>query len=147
MTNILADKLTYFRNPNFKKKKRYSANRNPHIGENALSIEIANYLKAKTLTGELFGTWTKIAHETSSSSLEYGILMRNMGKNSGAADFIFVTDKSHLWLELKVNEKSKMQPSQVFFKNWCQEQKCNYFVVTSLKDAIECLLAHGIVRA
>lgn len=147
MINTLSDKLTYFRNPVFRKRTRYTPNRNPFTGENVLSIEIANYLKAQTIKGNLRGVWTKIAHETSSKSFDYGILMRNMGKNPGAADFIFVTDKSHLWLELKIAKSAKASPSQIFFKNWCEEQLCNYFIVKSLNEAIAVLTEHGIISA
>ena len=145
MPNSIADKLAYFRTPKLQVLKKYASNRNPFKGENALSIEIANFLKAKTLEGEFNGVWTKIAHEASSNSLIYGVLMRNMGKNPGAADFIFTNSKNHLWLELKEKSSSKIQPSQVFFQNWCEEQQNNYFIVCSLKEAVEQLTKFGFL--
>lgn len=139
MENTIAEILEYFKIPKFNARIRFAYNRNPYSGENALSIEIANYLKVATIEKRLNATWTKIAHETSSRSYTYGVLMRNMGKNPGCADFIFSNGTTHLWMELKAHAKSKFQPSQVFFKNWCNETGSNYVVVTSLKEAITAL--------
>lgn len=152
--NTLAERMLYFRRPKFPKYKqgyKIPSNRNPHTGENALSIEIAHYLVAETLAERIPAVWTKLSHESSSSSVSYGILMRNMGKNPGAADFIFTFENGHFWMEVKLPEdkypkKSQLKDSQVYFKNWCEEEGCEYFIVTSVAETIDLLKHKGILK-
>jgi hypothetical protein len=143
----LIEKLKYFMTPSLGiLGGNSSKNRNPHKGENYLSIELANYLKKLTVEGKFNGVWTKIAHETSSRSLSYGVLMRNMGKNPGAGDFIFTNAKGCLWLELKCTKNLYLTSNQEFFRDWCIEQSVPYAVSTSLDTSIYYLQKYNFIE-
>lgn len=151
--------LRYFRTAPLPTKQPKQSNRRTDRGENKLSIEFANYLKAKTLEGKCKAVWTKIAHETAAKPrtfktksgqmikiCAFGNLMRNMGKNAGVPDFIFTWEGEALWLELKDGKDAKLSDDQEFFREWCLETKAKHEIAWSLNEAIYIVERYGICR-
>lgn len=157
--------LEYFKRPHTFLKSR-SKKMNPTIGENKISIELTNLLSASSIaylshfTGKPVeseyicdAVWTKIANETNTRAVTvggkkicpFGILMRQMGKNAGAADFIFTKHNTHLWLELKAGHSNHLGVDQEFFNEWCSISGCNFEVAYSFKEAVNYLIEYKIL--
>ena len=141
----IQDFCWYFRRPSLAKFRWKSKKNNPYEGECKLSIEVSNYLTAKTSKGELTQVWTKIANEGIQSA-QSGALMRCMGKNSGVADFLIACSWGNLWIELKATPKGKPSPAQEIFKTWCNyHENQHYHLCDSLEKVIAVLKKYGLV--
>ena len=142
----IEDFCWYFRRPCLAKFKWKNKKLNPYEGECKLSIEVSDYLTDKTAKGELTQVWTKIANE-GIQSMQYGALMRRMGKNSGVADFLIACSWGNLWIELKDTPKGKLSLSQVIFKTWCDHnENQHYHVRHNLEGVVELLKEYNLVQ-
>lgn len=121
--------------------------------EDALAIEVANYLRAASLEGKLKATWTKIQPEVgwSENPTERGraktrmAKAKAMGQITGTPDFVIVGETVGGWIELKAKGGS-LSDAQKDFSEWCQWINCRHSVCRSLDDVVRTLISWGVLQ-
>lgn len=115
--------------------------------EDRLSIEVAIWLRAMTLTGRLRATWTHIPHEVAARGKFANIHMakaRALGLIKGSSDFVFVWPDGGGWIELKTPTGS-LSPEQRDFRDWCEAKGCHHAVCRSLEEVQQKLFSWGVL--
>ncbi len=111
--------------------------------EEILTHNIAVYLKNMATTGFSL-VWFHVPNENF-THIAYSIKMNGMGRISGAPDFVIISKKNNLLIEVKApDEKAKQSKNQKLFQEWCEKTEVNYFVVKSVKE-VQHLVAKYII--
>jgi hypothetical protein len=69
-----------------------------------------------------------------------------LGVVAGAPDFIFVSETSSIFIELKISSGS-LSKSQKKFKNWCDSCGVVYYVCYSIMDVFSVLQKHSMLSS
>lgn len=116
--------------------------------EDSLCLEIANYLRAKTLEGECPFVWFHVANEgyfSASNKIRFwGMIKKAIGKFPGIADYIFLGNGKCFALEIKT-KKTRQSENQKKFQDWCVLNKVPYECVNSFEDALIFFKENGII--
>ncbi len=117
-------------------------------GEDKFTVEIANFLRRKTIDGGLQTTWFHIPNEGKSNS-KAGYKKKAMGRIKGAPDFAFMGKKTCFCVELKIindhGKKSTQSTSQKLYGKWCEDNGVGYYVAYSEEAVIKVLEDEGVL--
>lgn len=87
-------------------------------GENALSVQVADFLRGESIAGRLIATWSHVANEGKRSECA-GAVCKAMGMVPGAPDYVFVWPNGGGWIEIKTAApQSKLSNYQQLFQWW-----------------------------
>lgn len=103
--------------------------------EAVICIAFANWLRGETLKGRLRSVWFHVPNE-GRRSMRQGRIMRCMGLIPGAPDYVFLSEKKTLAIEVKT-KTGRLSDNQVTFKRWCKILKIEYVVCRSLEECVE----------
>lgn len=121
-------------------------------GEDALTNKVAMKLTEYSLDGNLKGVWFHVPNESvvSKNNKVTDILRikrkHSMGLINGVPDLVFITKDKSLFIELKT-EKGRLSESQIYFREWCIDEKIEYYVARSVEDVIDILKRAKILIA
>lgn len=120
-------------------------------GEDALTNQIAQYLRAVSLEGKLKGVWFHVPNESvvSERNKLTDIIRikrkQSMGLINGAPDFVFVSPEKTVFIELKVKGGS-LSEYQKLFREWCESEQITYTIARSLGDVISILATNNLIN-
>lgn len=121
-------------------------------GEDALTNKVAMTLTGYSLDGKLKGVWFHVPNESvvSKDNKITDILRikrkHSMGLINGVPDLVFITKDKSLFIELKT-EKGRLSESQVYFREWCIDEKIEYYVARSVEEVTDILKRNKILTA
>lgn len=111
--------------------------------EQRLSIEVADWLRGMSLTGQLKAVFFHVPNE-SKRHIITAMILKAMGMLSGVSDFIFLWNDGSGVIELKVG-KGKETENQLLFFDWCDSLGVYRATCRSLEDVQRTLKTWGLV--
>ena len=111
--------------------------------EQRLTIEVADWLRGMSLTGQLKAVWTHVANEGKRHIIT-GMILKAMGLISGVSDFVFLWNDGAGAIELKVGN-GKETDNQNMFSQWCDAQGVYRATCRSREEVEQTLKLWGIV--
>ena len=108
-------------------------------------IKLASALRALLFEGKLKCTFTHIANEHSGAKRpRFGLKLKAMGKVSGAADYVFISDDGRgIWVEMKRPDgKGRQSAEQKAFQEWGGG---NYHLCTTAQQVIDLLIERDFI--
>lgn len=112
-------------------------------GEDALSQDVAAFLRKETSNQRLTAVWTHIGNEGKRTPAQ-GAKLKAMGMIPGAADFVFNWSGGGGYIELKT-EKGTLQRSQKDYRTWCFNCGVDYRICRSVEEVRLTLLEWGVL--
>ena len=113
--------------------------------EEQLCIQIADYLRAESITGCLRGVWGHVANE-GKRHIKVACVMKAMGLIPGTPDYFFIWNGGGGVIEIKVG-KGRLSPNQVDYTAWCNHENVHHAVCRSLQEVIATLVEWGALDA
>lgn len=119
-------------------------------GEDALTNKIAIKLTGYTLDNQLKGVWFHVPNESvvsKENKLKDILRIQRkhcMGLINGVPDFVFISKDKTLFIELKT-EKGRLSESQIYFREWCIDEKIDYYVARSEEEVKDILIRNNLL--
>ena len=113
-------------------------------GEDAITNKVAMTLTGYSLDGKLKGVWFHVPNESvvSKNNKLTDILRikrkHGMGLINGVPDLVFISKDKTVFIELKT-EKGRLSESQIYFRDWCIDEKIDYYVARSVEEVTDIL--------
>jgi hypothetical protein len=77
-----------------------------------------------------------------------GERLKRAGLRAGMADFVFISPNGQFWgLELKRGKRARLSPPQEAFAHWCHRHSIAYAVARNYGEAVEVLVAWGVLKS
>lgn len=114
-------------------------------GEEALCVEIANYLRQMSLNCHDFPyVWFHVPNQFAGTYKgRFGALLTWMGRIAGTPDYIFLGNDVCFFVELKTST-GVQSDVQKMFEQWAKNKRVSYYIVRSLKDLEAILNSKGM---
>lgn len=109
--------------------------------EQKLSVEVANWLRERSLDGTLKAVWTHVANE-GKRSMTAAQILKAMGLIPGASDYVFMWGDGAGVIELKAG-KNKETENQLHFFSWCGALGVRHATCRSLDEVQSALVSWG----
>ena len=121
-------------------------------GEDALTNKIAMNLTGYTLDNKLKGIWFHVPNESvvsKENKLKDILRIQRkhcMGLINGVPDFVFISKDKTLFVEIKT-EKGRLSESQIYFRDWCVDEKIDYYIARSVEEVVDILQRNKLLTA
>ena len=103
-------------------------------GESAICVEIAWYLKALSLEGNLPYVWFHVPNQFLGKYNGLGgAILTFMGRLCGIPDYVFVGRQGGFFIEVKT-DKGIQSENQKIVQKWCESVGVPYYLCRSLQD-------------
>ena len=117
-------------------------------GEEKLTNEVVQELKALTLEGRLNCLWFHVPNEQVIKNKNDVVRVRKMkclGLIPGAPDIVFLAANQNVCLELKT-ATGRQSESQALFQNWSEHAHVPYYICRSVQDVKSVLKKEKILN-
>jgi hypothetical protein len=116
--------------------------------EDAEAYAFANSLRLATLEGRLSAVWThpaqELCHAKGGRMMIQAAKARALGMITGTSDFLFMSGKRNLAIEMKSKTGSLTDP-QKDFAAWCRDNAIPYYVARSCDAGLTILAEYGML--
>ncbi len=102
-------------------------------GEDAICLDICNFLREQTLTKAFSYIWFHVPNEFSTYRGAYGALKSWIGRIAGVPDYVFLGKEKCFFIEVK-SKKGVQSEKQILFQKWCEKVGVPYYICRSLDD-------------
>lgn len=117
-------------------------------GEDRLANQVAQYLKALTLSEKLKAVWFHVPNESVVSERMDVVRIKRkqaLGMINGAPDFVVTNGAKTVFIELKT-DKGRQTESQKMFEKWCCKCGITYEICRSVDDVSLVLVESGLME-
>lgn len=110
--------------------------------EQALAVQVANWLREKSHDGSLSAVWTHVANEGKRTPHTANIL-KAMGMIPGTSDYVFLWRDGSGVIELKVGNNDLTDAQKMFFE-WSDANGVRHFICRSVQEVSVALSKWGV---